>query len=247
MVKTAVILAAGINARLNGNIPNRPKGFIDIDNRSLIERSLEILLRNGIEKIIIGTGYLAEHYQRLSLTYPGVVTQKNEHYRTTGSFFTLYGLKNIIQEDFLLLESDLIYEELAIAHLQDKNTADIILASGRTYSGDEVYIEVDQNEMLIRMSKREDELSAVFGELVGISKVSFRTYREVCTLLEEQGDTLRSIEYEYALAKRSRTHPIKVDKIEKLVWAEIDTLDHLNRVQEIIYPKLKKLDHPQKR
>lgn len=246
MVKTAVILAAGINARLNGNISNKPKGFIEIDHQSLIERSLETLLRNGIEKIIIGTGYLAEHYHRLSLAYQGVVTQKNEHYRTTGSFFTLYNLKNIIQEDFLLLESDLIYENLAIAHLQERNPADIILASGRTHSGDEVYIEADQNEMLVRMSKREDELSAVFGELVGISKISLRTYREVCVLLEGQGDRLRSIEYEYALAKRSRTHPIKVDKIEKLVWAEIDTLDHLNRVQEIIYPKIKRLNHLQK-
>jgi hypothetical protein len=62
-----------------------------------------------------------DHYDRLCLNYHGIVTHKNDRYETTGSFYTLYNLKNII------------------------------LASGRTFSGDEVYIEVDQNEMLIRI------------------------------------------------------------------------------------------------
>ena len=241
MVKTAVILAAGVNARLSSNFANKPKGFIEIENKSLIERSIQILLDNHIEKIIIGTGYLSEHYQRFALNYNCVVTQKSELYATTGSFFTLYSLKNIIDEDFLLLESDLIYENLAIAHLQERDLENIILASGRTYSGDEVYIEADQNELLIRMSKNENELSSVFGELVGITKISIQTYRKVCDLLEGQNDKLRSIEYEYAFTKLSQIHPIKIDKIDNLVWAEIDTIAHLNRVTNIIYPKLRKL------
>ena len=242
MVKTAVILAAGINSRLNGNIADMPKGFIEINHRSLIERSIGTLLANQIEKIIIGTGYLSEHYKRLALNYDGMVTHNNDHYRTSGSFFTLYNLKDIIAEDFILLESDLIYENLAIAHLQKSALRDVILASGRTHSGDEVYIETDANERLIKMSKNENDLASVFGELVGISKFSLQTYRNVCALLEKQPDILRSIEYEHAFSRLSQTHPIKVDKIENLVWAEIDTLQHLNRVKELIYPKMKHLE-----
>lgn len=234
-------MAAGVNARLNGNIASMPKGFIEIDNRSLIERSIGTLMANSIEKIIIGTGYLSEHYDRLALNYDCVVTHKNDQYKTSGSFFTLYSLKDVIQEDFLLLESDLIYENLAITHLRESDLADIILASGRTYSGDEVYIETDQNEMLIRMSKNETDLASVFGELVGISKFSIQTYRNVCALLEGQNDILRSLEYEHAFSKLSRMHPIKVDKVEQLVWAEIDTIQHLNRVKELVYPKMKQL------
>ncbi len=242
MVKTAVILAAGINARLNGNIAGMPKGFIEIDHRSLIERSIATLLANRIEKIIIGTGYLFEHYKRLASNYNCIVTHNNDHYRTSGSFFTLYNLKDVIHEDFILLESDLIYENLAIAHLQRRDAKDVILASGRTYSGDEVYIETDANEKLIRMSKNENDLASVFGELVGISRFSIQTYRHVCALLEEKPDILRTIEYEHAFSMLSQTRPIKVDKIENLVWAEIDTPQHLNRVKELVYPKMKHLE-----
>lgn len=241
MVKTAVILAAGVNARLNSRIKNIPKGFIRIDNTPMIERSLQILFANNIEKIIIGTGYLCEHYQHLAAKYHGVMTQNNDLYETTGSFYTLYSLQNIIDDDFLLLESDLIYENRAVKHLQDNILRDTILASGRTYSGDEVYIEVDQDEMLIKMSKKEAELNSIFGELVGISKISIQTYRHVCALFEGLGDKLRTIAYEYAFTELSQTHPIKIERIEDLVWAEIDTPDHLKRVKEIIYPRLQKL------
>ena len=51
-IKTAVILAAGMGSRLQditgGNLP---KGFIKVNGKSLIERSIEKLRSLGIEKI----------------------------------------------------------------------------------------------------------------------------------------------------------------------------------------------------
>jgi len=40
MVKLAVILAAGSGVRINTGSYGKPKGFLEIDNETLIERSI---------------------------------------------------------------------------------------------------------------------------------------------------------------------------------------------------------------
>ncbi len=237
MVKLAVFLAAGISKRFGQFTNGKPKGFLEIDNKSLIERSIKILLKYNIEKIIIGTGYCSKYYEKLSEKYP-VVTKQNTIYETTQSFYTLYNMQDIIDEDFLLLESDLLYQERAIIHLQNRSLNDIILASGKTNSTDEVYIETDQNMMLINMSKNKDDLKRISGELVGISKISVETFHKVCSLFQRDETLLKKIEYEIALTKLSQQNPIKVDKINDLVWTEIDNEKHFNRAVNIIYPKI---------
>lgn len=238
MVKTAVVLAAGLGARLNHETEEIPKGFLKINNEVLIKRSINIMLRHNIEKIIIGTGYLSHFYEQLSEEYPNITTKKSNIYGDTRSFYTLYNMRDIINEDFLLLESDLLYEEKAIDHLQMCKERDIILASGKTNSQDEVFIETDENMMLVNMSKNKDELKKIDGELVGISKISLATFKKVCFFHQENATLIKNIDYEIALTNYSRINAIKVDKIDDLVWTEIDNQEHFNRAINVIYPKL---------
>lgn len=111
MIKTAVILAAGMGTRLGERTKNQPKGFLMLDEKPIVEQSICKLLEMGIEKIVIGTGYLAEAYERLATRYPQITCVRNDEYEKTGSMYTLYNLKDHISDDFLLLESDLIYEK----------------------------------------------------------------------------------------------------------------------------------------
>src|SRR5579883_3107842 len=115
MLKTAVILAAGYGSRIG--LYEKPKGFLNIAGRPLIEYSIQSLLMYGIEKIIIGTGFKSEHYERFARRYSQIVLQKNEHFLTTGSLSTLCCLQDLIEEDFLLLESDLLYDPHCIGKL----------------------------------------------------------------------------------------------------------------------------------
>ncbi|HJO62437.1 MAG TPA: phosphocholine cytidylyltransferase family protein [Desulfobacterales bacterium] len=239
MVKLAVILAAGSGVRINNRSDEKPKGFLEIDNETLIERSIDFLLKHKIEKIIIGTGYLSHFYERLKEKYPNVMTQKNDFYDKTSSFYTLHNMKDIINEDFLLLESDLIYEERAITHLQRSKKKDIILASGRTNSQDEVFIETDTNMMLVNISKKKDDLKKIDGELVGVSKISFQTFQNVCALYTEDDIITRKTDYEIVFAKSSQIYPITIERIDDLVWTEIDNQHHLHRAINLILPKLK--------
>lgn len=236
---TAVILAAGMGTRLKGHTQEKPKGFLEIDGDTLIERSIKNLIDHGISNIIIGTGYFHEHFDELKRKFPGITTLRNVDYATTGSMYTLYVVRNLIKGPFLLLESDLLYDPVALNHLLSDLGADIILASGRTNSGDEVYIQHSPNGMLQNMSKDRSKLKQINGELVGISKIS-------PTLLEKMvafaGDHFlkgsKMMNYEDALVGASQHHDIFIKVVDDLAWCEIDDESHLRRALELVYPKI---------
>lgn len=238
-VTTAVILAAGLGSRLKKHTEGQPKGFLEVDGISLIERSLTNLIKAGISEIIIGTGYLHAHFDALKKKYP-IITFRNMDYSITGSMYTLYALKHLIRKPFLLLESDLLYDPVALKYLQEDSIEDIILASGPTNSGDEVFIQVSEKNKLQQMSKDRKTLGHVSGELVGISKLTLTTLEKMISFSEphfENGS--RMLNYEDALVGAGAQHPIHVKVIKDLVWCEIDDENHLDRALTLVYPKLK--------
>ncbi|MBI5077317.1 HAD-IIIA family hydrolase [Candidatus Falkowbacteria bacterium] len=59
-VKQAVILAGGLGARLRPLTETIPKPMIPINGRPFLEYLIELLKKNGIEEVVILSGYLAE-------------------------------------------------------------------------------------------------------------------------------------------------------------------------------------------
>jgi len=239
MIKTAVILAAGLGSRLKERTKEKPKGFLVIDDQTLIERSIKKLIGAGIEEIIIGTGYLNGAFDELAKKNLLIKCLKNEKYENTGSMFTLFNARDLIKRDFLLLESDLLYEETGLRTLLNDVHNDVILASGATKSGDEVFIETDKNNFLLNMSKKPEELKNISAELVGISKVSYSTFFKMCSFAEKEFEKNAKLDYEYTMVAVSNENPFFVKKIEKYAWIEIDDENHLNRALNVVYPLIK--------
>lgn len=235
--KTAVILAAGMGTRLRSITKDEiPKGLLEIEGKSLVERSIEKLIRNGVEKIIIVTGHLSEQYDELTKKFDCIYTVRNNNYANTGSMASLAIAKDFIEEDFLLLESDIIYEELAIEELQNSEMKDCILLSGETKSGDEAYVEI-RNNNIYKVSKDKHGLNSIYGEMVGISKISNELFEEM--MLEFSKNTNPQYHYEYAIEDAAKRYIVGVTKIEELIWAEIDDENQLQLVLEKVVPKLK--------
>ena len=143
----------------------------------------------------------------------------------------------------MLLESDILYEKRALSVLLNHTQTDVILASGETKSGDEVFIEVNVDKYLVNLSKNLKELSTVYGELVGITKISNGTYQVLCEWADKNPEKAKHVHYEEALMEISKRKDIYVEKIDDLVWTEIDTKEHYRRAVDYIYPMLKEKEN----
>ena len=236
MVSTAVILAAGLGSRLKERTIAMPKGFLEIGDITLIHRSVQSLLAAGIKKIYIGTGYLAHMYEDYSLNHAEIECIRNDDYASTGSMYTLYNMREKLREPFILLESDLLYDASGLRDLLTSCEDNLLLSSGMTHSNDEVYIEYDSNSFLVNMSKDPTRLSEISAELVGITRISYPFYEEMCQAFEGMHNA--KVDYETVIVKAAQTIPMRVLKIEDYTWCEIDDESHLERAIGQIYKKL---------
>lgn len=239
-MNTAVILAAGMGTRLREVHKDIPKGFLELGGRPIIEHSITRLENAGVTNIVIITGYQAEYYHKLALRYDGLVSVvHNPDYADSGSMYSLYCARDVIDEGFLLLESDLIYESRALDVLQAIDTQDAVLLSGPTHAGDEVYVEAPDG-LLVNMSKNRADLGSVAGELVGISKVSRGLFALMKHIAAEAFEDSLKFDYETdCLVAAAQRWEIVCPVVQDLVWAEIDDPDHLRRAQEEVLPRLR--------
>jgi 2-aminoethylphosphonate-pyruvate transaminase len=216
-----------------------PKGLLVLEGEPIIEGSIHKLQRAGIDRITIVTGYLSETYQALAGRYPGLVdTVHNPHYADSGSMYSLYMARDCLMEDFLLLESDLIYEQRALDTLLGSAQSDLLLLSGATGAGDEVYVEA-KDGFLSAMSKDQGDLDGeVAGELVGITKVSLDLFAGMCGYASSRFEQTRHVDYETdALVAAGKSVPVHCIKVADLLWSEIDDETHYRRALEI-YPQI---------
>jgi len=238
----AVILAAGMGVRIRKH-HQLPKGFITLGEAPIILESVAKLKQQGIRDILIVTGYHATYYDELAETDACISTLFNEKFSDSGSLYSLYCTRDWIKDDFLLLESDLIYEARGITAICNTPQPNAILLSGRTQSGDEVYVEAD-HERLTNMSKKIGTLNQdqVLGEFVGINKLGLKDYQQLITLLDNNPSLLHSGNYEEdGLVELSKHSPVYCLKIPDLLWCEIDNFEHLQRAKNL-YSKISKLE-----
>jgi len=237
---TAIILAAGLGARMGPRGRLQPKGMLKIGGLPLVRQSVATLQGCGVNRIVIVTGHLADQYEA-EFARDAVTLIHNPHYATTGSLLTLsVGLKGQVGP-CIILESDLIYAPQALDPLS-KN-ANCLVTSGPTGAGDEVYVwaknDPSGEAQLIEISKQKAALpEAPFGELVGITGLNgeavARMPKVAARVLARNPDE----HYEHGLVALAREMPIEVARIDDLPWAEVDDEAMLTRATEQVYPRI---------
>ncbi|MBQ9538495.1 MAG: aminotransferase class V-fold PLP-dependent enzyme, partial [Treponema sp.] len=245
MVRQAVILAGGLGSRFGGRTKEMPKGFIEMDGIPLVERSVRKLIASGVEEIIIGTGHCASYYEELAKRYPCIKTAHNADYAATSSMGTLAVCAPLVTGDFFLLESDIIYDAAGLFVLANDSRPNVILASGATSSGDEVYLACDSDGSLRAVGKdRNAVLGAGAGkekvaELVGISKLS-RSCLDKMLSYYASAPALKKIDYENVLEHVSTAgeSPVHVRRVEFFAWAEMDDEAMLDRAVKHVWPRI---------
>ncbi len=222
-IKTAVIIAAGMGTRFGDKTKVMPKGFIPYDGIPMVERSINTLLDCGIRRIIIGTGYHKEYYEELAKRYRHVECVFSPRFAETNSMYTLWNCREAIGDsDFVLLESDLVYERKAIDALKRCPYDSAMLITPVTKFQDQYYVQMDDHNVLVDCSTDCTTLEPS-GELVGIHKISNKFYRTLCKEYEKVIDEKPKLGYEFILLDVSkRVMPMNVVKVNGLQWYEID-------------------------
>jgi len=174
----AIILCAGLGSRLNSS---KPKGFIVINKKSLLERCVNNLISVGLKKknIYFATGFkknLVEKKFGKKFNY-----SFNKYYKVTNMVYTLFNtLKNINDSDVIITYSDIIYDKENLKRLLNKKE-DIstlvdfkwkkIWIKKNKLLSDSESLKIKKNK-IIELGKSTKDIKKIDGRYVGVIKIS---------------------------------------------------------------------------
>lgn len=149
----AIILAAGMGKRLQELTKNNTKCMVEVNGVTLIERALRQLDGLQLSRIVLVVGYerekLMDFVLSLGIGTP-VVFVENPVYDRTNNIYSLYLARDyLVQEDTLLMESDLIFDrEILTDLLEDDRDTLAAVAKFESWM-DGTCFKVDENDSIV--------------------------------------------------------------------------------------------------
>jgi CDP-L-myo-inositol myo-inositolphosphotransferase len=237
----ALILAAGDGDRLGNITNNMPKPLIQLLGMSLIERIILTAKHAGIREFVIVIGYLGEKIK----TYLGdgsrlkvqIEYVENKEWKSENSLSVLKA-KELLDEDFVLLMSDHIFDERILKELIFcKRKSSITLAIDRKESlpGDTKVLEKNGN--IIEIGKHIEASNSID---TGIFLCSHKIFSYIEAVIKEGKTELAD-----AIAKAAQNKDAKIYDIThinpytpsmrkeiKPFWVDIDTNNDLIKAEE---------------
>lgn len=240
----AIILAAGMGKRLGELTKNNTKCMVEVDGVRLIERALRILERKNLNRIILVVGYQHENLMTF-VNSLGIQTKIefiiNGVYDKTNNIFSLSLAKEqMIEDDTLLLESDLIFEERLIDMLLEDKRDSLALVDKFESWMDGTCIVVDQDDNITDfipgklLQYREKEQ---YYKTVNIYKFGADFSKNVYVpFLEAYAKVMGNNEYYEAVIKLILLldkNTMKAKRLQGELWYEIDDIQDLDIAQTL--------------
>ncbi len=149
----AIILAAGTGKRLGELTSDNTKCMLLVNNKTLIERMLSHLVKLDLSKIILVIGYKGENVKNLigdTINNIPIKYVENPIYDKTNNIYSLYLAKDfLMEEDTLLLESDLIIEESILSRLLAHTYPNLAVVSKYQSWMDGTVVSLDHNDDIV--------------------------------------------------------------------------------------------------
>lgn len=128
-----IILNAGIGKRLGYLTKNNPKCLIKINDKdTILDHQLKNLIKSNLKEIIMPTGYFEEKIKNhVKTNYPTLNIQyiNNPIYYKTNYIYSIYLLKNVIDDDVILLHGDLIFSKILLEEIINSKDINIVLVN----------------------------------------------------------------------------------------------------------------------
>lgn len=253
----ALILAAGMGRRLGEFTADNTKCMLPVNGVRLIDRMLNQLNRLPLKRIIIVVGYEAENLKdhiRRKFQDRNIVFVENPIYDKTNNIYSLWLAREMMVEDeTLLLESDLIFEDKVLEMAFSSEYPNVALVAKYQTWMDGTMVRIDDECKIISfIPKKAFKYSDTefYYKTVNVYKFSPEFVRDhYLPFLEAYIKVLGQNEY-YEQVLRVITMidiaDIKALPINGLHWYEIDDVQDL-RIAETIFAepeeRLKKMQH----
>ena len=149
----AIILAAGMGRRLGEFTADNTKCMLEVNGVRLIDRMLGQLHNLNLTRIIIVIGYEGQKLKNyISKNYPSwpIVFVENSVYDKTNNIYSLWLARGFMAEDeTLLLESDLIFEDSVLAAAVESEYANCALISKYETWMDGTMVRIDDDNNIV--------------------------------------------------------------------------------------------------
>lgn len=255
----AIILAAGMGRRLGELTQNDTKCMVKVDGVRLVERTLRILDKKKLNRIIMVVGYQYEHLMEfvdsLNIGTPIEYIINNVYYKTNNIFSLALAKEKMIEDDTLLLESDLIFDEKLIDLLIDDERDSLALVDKFESWMDGTCIVVDQDDNIVdfiqgKLLKFHDKEQ--YYKTVNIYKFGKDFSENVYVpFLEAYAKVMGNNEYYETVIKLILLldkNTMKAKRLNGELWYEIDDIQDLDIAETIfIEDSEQKYQHIMKR
>lgn len=243
----AIILAAGMGKRLKNLTQNNTKCMVEVNGVTLIDRMLHQIEKCNVSRIVIVVGYegekLINYINTLNISTP-ILYVKNEIYNKTNNIYSLALAKEYLcEEDTLLFESDLIFEDSVLEKLLKDSRESLALVDKYESWMDGTCVKLaedDTIEAFVPGAKHKFEDRNEYYKTVNIYKFGKEFSRNYYVpFLDAYSKALGNNEY-YEQVLRVITmldEPvIKAKRLEGEAWYEIDDIQDLDIASSIFMP-----------
>lgn len=228
----AIILAAGMASRLRPLTLTTPKSLLKVGERSLLQRSMDALIANGVTEFCIVTGYLhemIEDFVRKQYADSIQVTFiYNKVYETTNNIYSLWLARPFAEgQEVLLLDSDLLYDPQIVTRVLATDAPNVLTLIRHELGEEEMKVVTDAKGSIKEISKTCNPAEAA-GESLGIEKMgkdyTKALYRELEPMMNEEH--LENVFYERAFERLiPQGHTYQVQDVTELFSCELDTIE----------------------
>lgn len=234
-MRTAVILAA--RKERDCDIPYPLKPFAE--GICLMDRNLSILRENGYERICVVTGFRHELFKKYEAEDVSIII--NQEYEFTSSMGSLALCRDFIDGDFLLVEGDTFFEKKVVEQLTSLAEGNCISMTEEGGSGDECFVET-KHGFVTKITKDRHRVCNFEGEMMGVTRISSKTFRQMMAAWEESSNPY--LNYEYLLMDVTDALDRPYIRFKNVIWGDVDCRDDFKKLQNVIYRSLCRKENP---
>lgn len=169
----AIIIAGGKGARISPITTTIPKALLPLNNKPLIDHSINHLRKNGCNNIIICGGHLgSEIKEYIAGNDYGIPIRISIESKPLGTAGALHLIKHLLKEEFLVLFGD-IYTTINLRRMirfHKQKMADATLALHFSdHPQDSTVVQIDKNDKLLRFTEKPGKNWQKYGNLTKTS------------------------------------------------------------------------------